>query len=79
LRELVRTEQGDPLPYAKIGKLLGEKPTPGQAPRSYEGRIKRMVEDGRDILKQALEEHGYRDYMEEKRAELDHWQTLSKG
>ena len=25
LRELVRTERGDPLPYAKIGKLLGEK------------------------------------------------------
>jgi hypothetical protein len=78
LRELVRTEQGAPLPYAKIGKLLGEKSTPGQAPRSYEGRIKRMVEAGRDILKQALEEHGYRDYMEEKRAELEHWQTLSE-
>src|SRR5215218_4705099 len=78
LRELVRTEQGDPLPYSKIGKLLGEKPTPGQAPRSYEGRIKRMVEAGRAILKQALEEQGYRDYMEEKRAELEHWQTLSK-
>jgi hypothetical protein len=29
-RELVRTEQGDPLPYSKIGKLLGEKPAPGQ-------------------------------------------------
>jgi hypothetical protein len=79
LRELVRTEQGAPLPYAKIGKLLGEKPTPGQKPRSYEGRIKRMVEAGTAILKQALDEHGYRDYMEEKRAELDHWQTLSKG
>ena len=72
LRELVRTEQGDPLPYAKIGKLLGEKPTPGQAPRSYAGRIKRKVEDGRAILKQALEEHDYRDYIEEKRAELAH-------
>jgi hypothetical protein len=78
LRELVRTEQGAPLPYAKIGKLLGEKPTPGQAPRSYEGRIKRMVEAGTAILKQALGEHGYRDYMEEKRAELEHWQTLSE-
>ena len=77
-RELVRTEQGAQLPYAKIGKLLGEKPTPGQARRSYERRIKRMVEAGRDILKQALEEQGYRDYMEEKRAELEHWQTLSK-
>jgi hypothetical protein len=77
-RELVRTEQGDPLPYAKIGKLLGEKPTPGQAPRSYEGRIKRMVEAGKGILKQALGEQGYRDYMEEKRAELEHWQTLGK-
>jgi hypothetical protein len=77
-RELVKTERGDPLPYAKIGKLLGEKPTPGQAHRSYEGRIKRMVEDGKGILKQALGEQGYRDYMEEKRAELEHWQTLSK-
>jgi hypothetical protein len=38
-----------------------------------------MVEAGTAILKQALDEHGYRDYMEEKRAELDHWQTLSKG
>ena len=77
-RELVKTERGAPLPYAKIGKLLGEKPTPGQAPRSYEGRIKGMVEDGKGILKQALGEQGYRDYMEEKRAELEHWQTLSK-
>jgi hypothetical protein len=77
-RELVRTEQGAPLPYAKIGKLLGEKPTPGQAPRSYEARISRMVEDGKGILKQALGEQGYRDYMEEKRAELEHWRTLSK-
>ena len=78
LRELARTERGDPLPYAKIGKLLGEKPTPGQAPRSYQGRIKRMVEGGKGILKQALGEQGYRDYVEEKRAELDHWQTLSE-
>ena len=78
LRDVMRTERGDPLPYAKIGKLLGEKPTPGQAPRSYEGRIKGMVEDGKDILKQALGEQGYRDYMEEKRAELEHWQMLSK-
>ena len=77
-RELVRTERGAPLPYAKIGKLLGEKPTPGQAPRSYEGRIKRMVEAGKGILKQALGEQGYRDYMEEKRAELEHWHTLSE-
>ena len=77
-RELVRTEQGAPLPYAKIGKLLGEKPTPGQAPRSYEGRIKRMVEAGKGILKQALGEQGYRDYVEEKRTELEHWQTLSE-
>jgi hypothetical protein len=78
-RELVKTERGAPLPYAKIGKLLGEQPTSGQAPRSYEGRIKRMVEAGKGILKQALGEEGYRDYMEEKRAELEHWQTLSKG
>jgi hypothetical protein len=77
-RELVRTERGDPLPYAKIGKLLGEKPTPGQAHRSYEGRIRGMVEDGKGILKQALGEQGYRDYVEEKRAELEHWQMLSK-
>ena len=40
--------------------------------------MKRMVEDGKGILKQALGEQGYRDYMEEKRAELEHWQTLSK-
>jgi hypothetical protein len=78
LREVMRTERGDPLPYAKIGKLLGEKPTPGLARRSYEARIKGMVEDGKDILKQALGEQGYRDYMEETRAELEHWQTLSK-
>jgi hypothetical protein len=77
-RELVKTERGAPLPYAKIGKLLGEKPTSGQAPRSYEARIKRMVEAGKGILKQALGEQGYRDYMEEKRAELEHWQTLRK-
>jgi hypothetical protein len=77
-RELVRTERGAPLPYAKIGKLLGEKPTSGQDRRSYEARIKRMVEAGKDILKQALGEQGYRDYMEEKRAELEHWQTLSE-
>jgi hypothetical protein len=37
-----------------------------------------MVEAGKGILKQALGEQGYRDYMEEKRAELEHWQTLSK-
>jgi hypothetical protein len=78
IRELVRTERGAPLPYAKIGKLLGEKPTPSQAPRSYDRRIKRMVGDGRVILKQALGEPGYRAYMEEKRAELAHWQTLSE-
>jgi hypothetical protein len=77
-RELVRTERGAPLPYAKIGKLLGERPTPGQAPRSYEARIKRMVEAGKGILKQALGEQGYRDYVAEKRAELDRWQTLSE-
>jgi hypothetical protein len=77
-RELVRTERGAPLPYAKIGKLLGEKPTSGQDRRSYEARIKRMVEAGKGILKQALGEQGYRDYMEEKRAELEHWQTLSE-
>src|SRR5215213_3263394 len=78
LREVMRTERDDSLPYAKIGKLLGEKPTPGQDRRSYEARIRRMVEIGKDILKQALGEQGYRDYMEEKRAELEHWQTLSK-
>jgi hypothetical protein len=77
-RELVRTEHGAPLPYRKIGKLLGEKPKPGQATRSYEARISRMVEAGRGILKQALGEEGYRAYMEEKRAELEHWQTLSE-
>ena len=37
-----------------------------------------MVEAGRGILKQALGEEGYRAYMEEKRAELEHWQTLSE-
>ena len=36
-----------------------------------------MVEDGKGILRQALGEQGYRDYMEEKRAELEHWQTLT--
>jgi hypothetical protein len=77
-RKLVRTERGAPLPYAKIGKLLGEKPTSGQDRRSYEARIKRMVEAGKGILNQALGEQGYRDYMEEKRAELEHWQTLSE-
>jgi hypothetical protein len=78
LRELMRTEQGARLPYGKIGKLLGEKPTPQQAPRSYEGRIREMVKAGKGILKQALGEQGYRDYMDEKRAELERWQTLSK-
>src|SRR5829696_8117415 len=77
-RELVKTERGAPLPYAKIGKLLGEKPTSGQDRRSYEARIERMVEAGKGILKQALGEQGYRDYMEEKRAELEHWKALSK-
>jgi hypothetical protein len=77
-RELVRTEQCAPLPYSKIGQLLGEKPKPGQATRSYEARISRMVKAGRGILKQALGEEGYRAYMEEKRAELEHWQTLSE-
>ena len=38
-----------------------------------------MVDIGKDILKQALGEQGYRAYMEEKRTELEHWQTLSKG
>ena len=74
----MRTEQGAPLPYRKIGQLLGEKPKPRQATRSYEARISRMVKVGRDILKQALGEEGYRAYMEEKRAELEHWQTLSE-
>jgi hypothetical protein len=78
LRELMRTEEGAPLPYKKIGRLLGEKPEPGQAARSYDSRIKRMVETGKGILKQALGEQGYRDYMEAKRAELEHWQTLSE-
>jgi hypothetical protein len=81
-RELVRTERGAPLPYAKIGKLLGEKPAPGQTQphlrKGYEARISRMVKVGRGILKQALGEEGYRDYMEGKRAELEHWKTLSK-
>ena len=79
-RELVKTEQGAPLPYSKIGKLLGEKPAPGQTQphlrKGYEARISRMVKVGRDILKQALGEEGYRAYMEEKRAELEHWQRL---
>src|SRR5215207_3517005 len=44
----------------------------------YEARISRMVKDGRGILKQALGEEDYRAYMEEKRAELEHWQMLSK-
>src|SRR5215204_4601055 len=82
LRELVKTEQGAPLPYAKIGKLLGEKPAPGQTQphlrKGYEARISRMVRVGRGILKQALGEEGYRAYMEEKRAELEHWKSLSK-
>jgi hypothetical protein len=78
LREMMRTEEGAPLPYRKVGKLLGEKPKPEQDPRSYEARIKRMVDYGMDILKQALGEQGYRDYMEEKRAEREHWLTLSK-
>jgi hypothetical protein len=81
-RELVRTERGAPLPYAKIGELLGEKPAPGQTQphlrKGYEARISRMVKVGRGILKQALGEEGYRAYMEEKRAELEHWQTLSE-
>ena len=46
--------------------------------KGYEARISRMVKVGRGILKQALGEEGYRAYMEEKRAELEHWQTLSK-
>ena len=38
-----------------------------------------MVEAGTDILKQALGgEQGYRAYMEEKRTELEYWQTLSE-
>jgi hypothetical protein len=37
-----------------------------------------MVKVGRGILKQALGEEGYRAYVEENRAELEHWQTLSK-
>jgi hypothetical protein len=77
-RELVRTEQCALLPYRKIGQLLGEKPKPGQATRSYEARISRMVKAGKGILKQALGKEGYRAYMEEKRAELEHWQTLSE-
>jgi hypothetical protein len=81
-RELLRTEEGKPLPYSKIGQLLGEKPTPGQTEphrsRGYDARISRMVKAGRAILKQALGEESYRTYMEEKRAELEHWQTLSK-
>jgi hypothetical protein len=78
LRELVRTKAGTPLPYGKIGKLLGEKRKPTQAARSYDRRIKRMVDAGKEILKQALGEQVYRDYMESKRAEIEHWQTLSE-
>ena len=78
LRELMRTQQGAPPPYSKIGKLLGEKPNPGQARRSYEKRIQRMVEAGIDILKQGLGEQDYRDYMEAKRVELQRWRTLSE-
>jgi hypothetical protein len=78
LREVITTGQGVPLPYHKIGKLLGEKPAPGQARRSYEARISRLVEAGIDILKQALGEEGYRAYIQQKRAELKHWQTLSE-
>jgi len=37
-----------------------------------------MVDAGKVFLKQALGEQGYQDYMEEKRAELEHWQTLSE-
>jgi hypothetical protein len=77
LREVV-TERGAPLPYRKIGQLLGEKPTPTQSDRSYNRRIQKKVDDGKDILKQALGEQGYQDYMEEKRAEWEHWQTLSE-
>jgi hypothetical protein len=76
-RELL-TEHGAPLPYGKIGKRLGERPAPGQQARSYDRRIKRMVEAGRDILKQALGDQGYQDYIEAKRAELEHWQTLGE-
>ena len=76
LRELA-TERGAPLPYGKIGKRLGEKPAPGQQARSYDRRIKGMVEEGKGILKQALGEQGYQDYIEAKRAELEYWQTLS--
>jgi len=78
LRELVRTERGTPLPYGKIGALLGEKPAPGQADRSYDGRIREMAKLGKGILKDALGEQGYRDYMEERRAELERWKALSK-
>jgi hypothetical protein len=78
LRDLMKTEQGAPLPYNKIGKLLGEKPAPKQSPRSYDRRIERMVEAGRDILKQALGEQGYQDYIEAKRAEIEQWRTLSE-
>jgi hypothetical protein len=79
LRELVKTERGTPLPYGEIGRLLGEKPKPQQATRNYDRRIKRMVDAGVDILKQALGEQGYRDYMESKRAEIEQWQTLSEN
>jgi hypothetical protein len=37
-----------------------------------------MVEAGKGILKQALGERGYRDYVQEKRAELGHWHALSE-
>ena len=50
-RELVGTERGAPLPYAKIGKLLGEKPTPGQMQphlkRGYEARIRGWLRTGK--------------------------------
>jgi hypothetical protein len=78
LREVVRTERGAPLPYRKIGKLLGEKRPPGLSDKSYDRRIKGMVDAGQDILKQALGEQDYQDYIEEKRVEWEHWQTLSE-
>ena len=37
-----------------------------------------MADAGIDILKQALGEQGYRDHIEEKRAEIEYWQTLSE-
>jgi hypothetical protein len=78
LREVVKTARGNPLPYNKIGKLLGEKPAPNQTRRSYDRRIQRMVEAGRDILKQAHGEQEYQDYIEARRAEIEHWQALGK-